>query len=104
MSFQIGHTCLTMARQLRAETRTARRGKPHTSFQIKEVHIMEAQVTITLTQEEVSLLHTALCDYRGKIGNLAAQIASASLDSTEADELWNRLGSLSRRLAAQIHD
>ena len=63
---------------------------------------MEAQVTITLTQEEVSLLHTALCDYRGKIGN--PQIASAGLDSTEADELWNRLGSLSRRLAAQIHD
>ena len=65
---------------------------------------MEAQVTITLTQEEVSLLHTALCDYRGKIGNLAAQIASAGLDSTEADALWNRLGSLSRRLAAQIGD
>ena len=50
------------------------------------------------------LLHTALCDYRGKIGNLAAQIASAGLDSTEADELWNRLGSLSGRLAAQISD
>ena len=65
---------------------------------------MEAQVTITLPQEEVSLLHTALCDYRGKIGNLAAQIASAGLDSTEADALWNRLGSVSRRLAGQIHD
>ena len=65
---------------------------------------MEAQVTITLTQAEVSLLHTALCDYRGKIGNLTAQLASAGLDSTEADELWNRLGSLSRRLAAQIRD
>ena len=37
---------------------------------------MEAQITITLTQDEVTLLHTALCDYRGKIGNLAAQIAS----------------------------
>ena len=65
---------------------------------------METQITITLTQEEVSLLHTALCDYRRKIGNLAAQIASAGLDSTVADELWNRLGCLSRRLAAQIHD
>ena len=43
---------------------------------------MEAQITITLTQDEVTLLHTALCDYRGKIGNLAAQIASAGLDRT----------------------
>ena len=65
---------------------------------------MEAQITITLTQDEVTLLHTALCDYRGKIGNLAAQIASAGLDITEADALWNRLGSVSRRLAGQIHD
>ena len=40
---------------------------------------MEAQVTITLTQEEVSLLHTALCDDRGRIGNLAAQIANAEI-------------------------
>ena len=35
------HTRLTMARLLRAETRTARRGKPHTFFQIKEVHTMK---------------------------------------------------------------
>ena len=35
---------------------------------------------------------------------VAAQIANVGLDSTEADELWNRLGSLSGRLAAQIHD
>ena len=46
---------------------------------------MEAQVTITLTQEEVSLLHTALCDYRGKIGNLAAQmIADGVLKDLQA--------------------
>ena len=37
---------------------------------------MEAQVTITLTQEEVSLLHTALCDYRGKIGTATRRCSS----------------------------
>lgn len=65
---------------------------------------METQISITLTQEELSLLHTALCDYRGKMGNLAAQVASVGLDSTDADTLWNRLGVLSKRLAAEIHE
>lgn len=62
------------------------------------------KIIVTVTQEELQLLHTAVCDYRGRIGNLASQIARAGLDSAEADALWNRLGDLSRRFAADIHD
>ena len=60
--------------------------------------------TITLTQEELRILHTALCNYRNKVCNVTAQLASMGLDSTEADAHWNLLGDLSRRISADIHD
>ncbi len=55
-------------------------------------------VTLTLTQEELMILHTALCEYRGKLGNLISQLAGFDLPTTDAQALANRLAELSRRI------
>lgn len=57
-----------------------------------------SEVSLKLTQTELELLHTALSDYRGKLGNLILQMASMNLDTDEAQTLSNQLGNLSRRM------
>lgn len=59
------------------------------------------EITLTLTQEELVLLHSALCCYRGKVGTLLSSMNEFGLDDSEAMSLWNRIGSLSSRLATE---
>ena len=56
------------------------------------------EVTITLTQEELMLLHNALCNYRAKLGALLGSLNEFGLDDNKAMMLWNRIGVLSSRL------
>lgn len=62
------------------------------------------EVTLKLTQKELLLLHTALCQHRGKVGDLIYQMAGMDLDAGEAMTLWNQLGELSNRMCALMTD
>ncbi len=46
----------------------------------------------------MNLLHSALCDYRGKLGNLMGQMSCMELATEEAQALWNQLGDLSSKM------
>ena len=66
---------------------------------------MKAQtVTLALTQEELLILHTALCQQRGKVGDLITQLAGMDLATDEAQALSNRLGDLSSRICQLMHE
>lgn len=56
------------------------------------------KITLSLTREEMNLLHSALCDYRGKLGNLMGQMSCMELATEEALALWNQLGDLSSKM------
>ena len=56
------------------------------------------KITLSLTREELNLLHSALCDYRGKLGNLMGQMSCMELATEEAQALWNQLGDLSSKM------
>ena len=56
------------------------------------------EVELKLTQKELVILHTALCDYRGKLGNLIGQLGAMGLATEDAEALSNQLGVLSRRM------
>lgn len=60
------------------------------------------EVNLKLTQKELTLLHIALCDYRGKVGNLIGQMAGMGLATDEAEALSNQIGGLSRRMCDLI--
>ena len=62
------------------------------------------EIELKLTQEELTLLHITVCDYRGKIGNLIGQLSAVGLATDEAELLSNRLGSLSRRMCDLLTD
>lgn len=62
------------------------------------------EVTLKLTQKELLLLHTALCQHRGKVGDLICQMAGMDLDAGEAMALWNQLGDLSNLMCALMND
>ena len=61
-------------------------------------------VTLTLTQEELQILHTALCEHRGKLGNLISQLISFDLPADDAQALGNRLAELSRRMCEKLEE
>ena len=56
------------------------------------------EVELKLTQKELLILHSALCDYRGKLGNLIGQLGTMGLATEDAEALSNQLGVLSRRM------
>lgn len=62
------------------------------------------EVNLKLTQTELLLLHTALCQHRGKVGDLICQMAGMDLDAGEAMALWNQQGDLSQRMCALMTD
>lgn len=62
------------------------------------------EITITMTPEELTLLHNALCSYRAKVGALLGSMNEFGLDDSDAMALWNRIGVLSGRLANAIPD
>ncbi len=62
------------------------------------------KITLSLTREEMNLLHSALCDYRGKLGNLMGQMGYMGLATEEAQALWNQLGQLSNKLCDLMVD
>lgn len=62
------------------------------------------EVTIKLTQKELVILHTALCQHRGKVGDLISQLAGMGLATDEAGELSNQLGNLSNRMCDLMTD
>lgn len=62
------------------------------------------EITITMTPEELTLLHNALCSYRAKVGALLGSMNEFGLDDNETIALWNRIGALSSRLASATPD
>jgi len=62
------------------------------------------EITITMTPEELTLLHNALCSYRAKVGALLGGMNEFGLDDSEAMALWKRIGALSSRLANATPD
>lgn len=62
------------------------------------------KITLSLTREEMNLLHSALCDYRGKLGNLMGQMGCMGLATEEAQALWNQLGDLSGKMCDMMAD
>ena len=62
------------------------------------------KTTITLSQEELALLHTALCEQRRQVSTLINGLAQHSLNTDEAQVLWNRLGKLAARICQEMHD
>lgn len=62
------------------------------------------KITLPLTWEEMNLLHSALCDYRGKLGNLMSQMGCIGLATEEAQALWNQLGDLSTKMCDLMAD
>ncbi len=61
-------------------------------------------VTLTLTQEELQILHTALCEHRGMLGNMINQLTSFDLPTDDAQALANRLAELSRRMCEKFEE
>ena len=61
-------------------------------------------VNLSLTQEELLILHTALCEYRGKLGILMSQLASFDLPTNDAQALANRLAELSRKMCEKSEE
>ena len=62
------------------------------------------EVALRLTQEELLLTHSALCDYRSKLGNLMSQMAGLGLSTEEAQMLSNRLGELTAQMCTLTDD
>jgi len=62
------------------------------------------KITLSLTWEEMNLLHSALCDYRGKLGNLIGQMGCMGLATEEAQALWYQLGDLSSKMCDLMAD
>ena len=62
------------------------------------------EVTLKLTQNELVILHTALCQQRGKVGELISQLAGMGLATDEARTLSNQLGDLSHRMCDLMTD
>ena len=62
------------------------------------------EVTLKLTQKELVILHTALCQHRGKVGELISQLTGMGLATDEARALSNQLGDLSHRMCDLMTD
>ena len=62
------------------------------------------EVTLWLTQAELLLTHSALCDYRARLGNLMGQMAGMGLSTAEAQMLSNQLGAIAARLRNLMND
>lgn len=56
------------------------------------------EITVTMTPEELTLLHNALCNYRARVGALLGNMNEFGLDDSETVALWNRIGALSSHL------
>ena len=62
------------------------------------------EVTLKLTQKELVILHTALCQHRGKVGELISQLAGMGLATDEVRAFSNQLGDLSHRMCDLMTD
>lgn len=62
----------------------------------------DTTVTLTLTREELLLLHTALCKQQFKLRNTIGELASLDLPTDDAQALANRLAALSRRMCEAL--
>lgn len=62
------------------------------------------EFALRLTQEELLLTHSALCEYRAKLGNLIGQMAGMDLSTAEAQMLSNQLGAIAARLRNLMND
>lgn len=62
------------------------------------------EVTLRLSQKELVILHTALCQHRGKVNELISQLAGVGLATDEARALSNQLGDLSRRMCDLMNE
>ena len=59
-------------------------------------------VTLTLTQEDAQLLHAALCDYRGKLGDTINRLAGFDLPTNDARALERRVAALTNTMCAAL--
>lgn len=55
-------------------------------------------VNIVLTQEELIILHEALCEHRGKVSEIIYKMQGMGLATDEAQALWDHMGDLSTRM------
>ena len=62
------------------------------------------EVALRLTQGELLLTHSALCDYRARLGNLMGQMAGMGLSTAEAQMLSNQLGAIAAQLRNLMND
>jgi len=62
------------------------------------------EVTLKLNQKELRVLHAALCNRRGQVGELLGKLTELELATDDVDELWNLLGNLSTRMCDLMTD
>jgi len=62
------------------------------------------EVTLKLNQKELRVLHAALCNRRGQVGELLGKLTEMELATDETEELWNLLGNLSTRMCNLMTD
>ena len=56
------------------------------------------KIQLTLTQTELSVLHSALTEYRAKLGNLTSEMVAMGLATDEAQSLATQLSALSSKM------
>ena len=62
------------------------------------------EIAFKLTQKELAIVHSAICNYRGQVGKLIGELAGMDLATDEARELSNLLGNLSSRMCDLLDD
>lgn len=56
------------------------------------------EVNLALTQEELLILHDALCERRYKVSEVICTMKEMGLATDEAQALWGHMGDLSTRM------
>lgn len=56
------------------------------------------EVNLVLTQEELLILHDALCERRYKVSGVICMMKEMGLATDEAQALWDHMGNLSTRM------
>lgn len=56
------------------------------------------EVNLVLTQEELLILHEALCERRYKVAEIIYKLKEMGIATDEAKALWDHMGDLSTRM------
>ena len=70
----------------------------------EEILMKDTQkIQLTLTQTELSVLHSALTEYRAKLGNLTNEMVAMGLATDEAQSLATQLSALSSKMCILLN-